>query len=841
MMKSIWQKAWPHVTVIVIFLLIAVFYCKPALEGKVLQQSDIMHWKGVSHQSFEYKEKYGHLPLWTNSMFAGMPAYQVAMERTSAISLDPLGTVLTFGLPKPISFFFLACLMFYILSQALRLSPWIGAACSIAYAYASFDATIIAVGHDSQMLSLGYAPGVLAGLFLLYDKKYWLGTALTIIFSGLLIAQTHQQIVYYTLLMMAAAGIAYAIKCIREKQIAHFFIANALAAIALTAGFASNAMGYLTTYEFAKESIRNGRTELTVNADGTKKEPTNGLDKEYAFGWSYGIGESFTVLIPGLYGGSNGGKELSSSGEFVKKLSDVGVPEENALQMANGSAYWGAQPFTQGTVYLGAVFCLLFVMGLLFIEGWQKWWMLGIAVLAFMMAWGKNFAGFNDFLFNHFPLYNKFRAPTMALVIPQLVFPLLGGLALQEILFGKMDKAVILKKFKLSAGIMGALLVLLGLFYFMADFSGSQDSITKQRFEQQMLQSVSQGKQPTADMQTQASQFGSSLIKALQADRRAHMGGDLIRNALFIAAVLGLIWLLINEKLKWPVVLAGILLLGTFDVLAIGRRYLNDDNFIDASESEAVFSPSPADNQIKADLGYFRVFDQSGGGDPFADARASYFHNSLGGYLAARLGLYQDIMDNQLKKGNQAVYNMLNTKYYIQENPANRQPVALLNQEAFGPCWLVKNIHWVKDGNEEMKALDSIDLKQNVIIQDKYKAAAGNPPAFDSSASLQFIRNSNDTILYKSKAGANQFAVFSEIYYSEGWNAYVDGKKTDYLRVNYALRGMPLPAGEHQVEFRFEPQSYKLGNTLAMIGSLLAYLMLLVAAFMQWKKWKTAA
>ncbi len=841
MIKSIWQKAWPHVTVIGIFLLVAVIFCKPALEGKVLQQSDIMHWKGVSHQSFEYREKYSHFPLWTNSMFSGMPAYQVAMERTSAISLDYLSPILSLGLPKPISFFFLACLMFYILSQALRFSPWIGAACALAYAYASFDAVIIAVGHDSQMLSLAYAPGVLAGFFLLYDKKYWLGTALTIIFSSLLIAQSHQQIVYYTLLMMAAAGIAYAVKCIQEKQLAHFFIANALAVIALVAGFASNAMGYLTTYEFSKESTRGGRTELTVNADGSKKPTSDGLGKEYAFGWSYGIGESFTVLIPGLYGGSNGGKELSSSGEFVKKLTDLGVPEENALQMANGSAYWGAQPFTQGTVYLGAIVCLLFVLGLVFVEGWQKWWMAGIVVFAFMMAWGKNFAGFNDFLFNHFPLYNKFRAPAMALVIPQMIFPLLGGLALQQILFGKIDKALLLKKFKLGAGIMGVLLLLLAFFYFTSDFSGGQDATTKERYQSMMLQQISQGKQPTPDMQTQANQFGSSMIKALQADRRSLMGSDLLRNALFIIVALGLIWLLINDKLKLPVVLAGVLLLSSFDVLAISRRYLTDENFIDAADFDNAFPQTQADAQIKADPGYFRVFDQSSGGDPFADARASYFHNSLGGYLAARLGLYDDLMEHQLKKGNQAVYNMLNTKYFIQENPANRQPVALKNDAAFGPCWLVKNIHWVKDGNEEMKALDSIDLKQNVIIQDKYKAAAGNSPAFDSTASLEFVRNSNDTILYKSKASANQFAVFSEIYYDKGWNAYLDGKKADYLRVNYTLRGMPLPAGEHSIEFRFEPQSYKLGNTLAMIASLLAYLMLITAAWMQWKKWKTAA
>ncbi|MEO5684274.1 MAG: YfhO family protein [Chitinophagaceae bacterium] len=834
MIKSFWAKAWPHVTIIILFVVVAAIYCKPALEGKVLQQSDIIHWKGVAQQSFEYKEKYGHLPLWTNSMFSGMPAYQVAVERTSAISLGYLHNILTLGLPKPINYFFLACLVFYIMCQALRINPWISAGAAIGYAYATFDPVIVAVGHDSQMLSIAYAPGTLAGLFLLYDRKYWAGAALTLIFSGLLIAQTHQQIVYYTLFIIGAIGIAYAVKCFRDKQIKHFIIANALAMAAIAAGFASNALTYLTTYEFSKESIRGGRSELTSNPDGSKK-PTGGLDKEYAFNWSYGISETFTLIVPAIYGGSNGGKEITGSSKFVEKLGEVGVPEDAAYQNANGSAYWGAQPFTQGTVYLGAIMCCLFIAGLFFIQSWHKWWIAAVVVIAVMMAWGKNFAGFNYFLFDHLPFYNKFRAPTMALVIPQLAFPLFAALTLQQVIFGNISKEILWKKFKLAAYTTGTIIGVMLIFYFTADFTGSKDNQLKDNFVNSMLRQPQQGGQPTPEMQQQANQFAQSMIKALREDRKSLMGSDLLRSAVLITLAMGLLGLFIQGKLKAPVVLGSILLLSSYDILAVGRRYLNADNFIEASDYEGNFTPNAADNTIKADPGYFRVFDQTSS-DPFADARASYFHNSLGGYLAVRLGLYQDLMDNQLRKGNKAVFDMLNTKYIIQQNPANGQPVAVVNQDAFGPCWLVKNVHYVKDGNEEMKALDSVNLKDNVIVQEKYKNMIPAIPAYDSMASLKLVRNVNDSIVYASAATTNQFAVFSEIYYTKGWNAFIDGKKTDYLRVDYALRGMPLPPGNHTIEFKFEPQSYKLGNTLAVIASLAAYILLLVAGWMEWKK-----
>jgi Bacterial membrane protein YfhO len=838
MIKSLWQKAWRHVTVILIFLVVAAFYNAPALQGKVLQQSDNIHWKGVAQQSFEYKEKYGHFPLWTNSMFSGMPAYQIAMQRSSPISLDYINSLFTLGLPKPVSYFFIACLMFYFLCQALRINTWISAGCAIAYAYSTFDPVIISVGHDSQMLSIAYAPGVLAGLFMLYDKKYWSGTALTIIFSGLLIAQSHQQIVYYTLLIIAAIGIVYAIKCFRDKQLKHFITANALAIAAIGGGFASNAMLYLTTYEFAKESIRNGKSELTVKADGTRKSKEGGLDKEYAFEYNYGLGETFTFIVPTLYGGSAPGREFTSA----PKLTEAGIPEDNAVRIANGSAYWGSQPGTSGPVYLGAVICCLFILGMFIIKSWHKWWIAGIVLFAIALAWGKNFAAFNDAMFYYFPFYNKFRAVTMALVIPQLAFPVMAALTLQQIFFGNISKEILWKKFKLGAITSGTLIVLLMGFYFMSDFKGPNDERLKESFISSMLQQQQgQGAQPTTELQQQSTQFAGKIIKALHEERKSLMGGDLVRSAFLIAITLALLALYLRDKLNTPVVLAGILLLSSFDLLAVGKRYLDADNFVEESDyTKDNFELTAADNTIKSDPDkYFRVLDLSQG-NPFTSARASYFHNSLGGYLAARLGLYQDLMENQLYKSNKEVLNMLNVKYSIQQNPANGQLVAIPNPEAFGPCWLVKNIHYVKNGDEEMKALDSINVKDNAIMQEKYKSLIPAAPVYDSTASIKLIRNVNDTIVYASSAKTNQFAVLSEIYYDKGWNASIDGKKADYLRVDYALRGLPLPAGNHTIEFRFEPQSYKLGNTLGIIGSLITYILLLISGWQLWKKIKAA-
>ncbi|MHA4811187.1 YfhO family protein [Flavitalea flava] len=833
------KKALPHVIAILVFLVVAVVYCKPALEGKVVSQSDMVNWKGMAQKSFEYKEKHGHFPLWTESAFGGMPAYTIAIDPTSNVSIGYVGYLLNPGLPQPINFFFLACICFYILTQVIRINPWIGILGALAYAYSTYDPVIIVTGHVTKMIAIAYAPAVIASLLLIFQRKYIWGMPLLTIFLGLQIGSQHLQIVYYTLITMGLLTVFYLIHSFRQKQIKDAAIGLVISIFAGVIAFATSMTSTLAIKEYTKETMRGGRTELTNT--NSKIEGKDGLNKDYAFQWSYGLGETFTLAVPGIYGGSNGGKEIGDNSKFAEKLSqEFSMPQENALQYANGSAYWGAQPFTQGPVYLGGIICLLFLFALVFLKGWQKWWLVSVAVVGIALSWGKNFPALNYFLFDHLPFYNKFRAPSTSLVMPQFAFPLLGALGLNELLYGGESNELIWKKFKTAAFIVGGLLIVLTGFYFMNDYKGVGDAGLKERFLQGKMQMLSQGKQPGQEIQAQANETANALMKDLQSDRQSLYGADLIRTILLMAAAAALLGLYIKGKLKSFVLIAGLTVLSTYDLLAIGTRYLNQESFIEQADFESSFTPTAADLQIKADPDQnFRVFDQSSQ-SPFEDARTSYHHNSIGGYSPAKLGLYQDIIDGQLSKGNMQVYNMLNTKYFIQSDPATRQPQARINPAAFGPCWLVKGIHFVKDGNEEMKALDSVNVRDTAIIQQKFASLIKFQPEPDSAASIRLTENLNDKLTYKFSARTNQFAVFSEVYYDKGWEAYLDGKKTDYLRVNYILRGVPVPAGEHSIEFRFEPHAYYLGNTLSIWSSLFTYLLLIGAIVIEWRRWNTA-
>jgi hypothetical protein len=836
MKSTVWKKALPHVIAILVFLIVAVVYCRPALEGKVVFQSDMLQYKGMAQQSFEYKEKYGHYPLWSESAFGGMPAYTIAMDH-SAIHLGPVVNILSLWLPQPISFFFLACVCFYILMVVLRINPWIGILTALAYSYSTYDPVIVVTGHVTKMLAIGYAPGVFAGLLLLFQRKYIWGTALLMLFFALQLSTNHLQIVYYTLLSMGVLTLFYIVYAFTQGQGKQAALAIVLAGFAGLVGFGTSALGNLPVQEYSKETMRGGRTELTNNS--SKQESKNGLSKDYAFQWSYGIGETMTLAVPNVYGGGSGGKEIGDNSKFADRLTqEFSVPEETGLQYANGSAYWGAQPFTSGPVYLGAIVCFLAMLGLVFVKGWQKWAFLSIILAGIVLSWGKNFPAFNYFLFDHLPFYNKFRAPAMALVIPQLIFPILAALGLNELLTSRQPRMEIWKKFRVAAYITGAFLVVLIGFYFIADYSGARDSQLKEQFVQGKMQQLSQGKQAGPDAQQQAAATGNALIKALQADRQSLYGSDLLRTILLIVAAGILLGLYLKDKIKQPILLAGLIILSSYDLLAVGTRYLSPDNYSDASEFDANLSPTPADQQIKNDPDKnFRVFDESSQ-SPFEDGRASYHHNSLGGYSPAKLGLYQDLIENQLSKGNMQVYNMLNTKYFIQRNPQNGQSVARLNPAAFGPCWLVKAIHFVKDGNEEMKALDSINVRDTAIVQQQFASLVKFKPEPDSSATIKLTENLNDKLTYQFASATNQFAVFSEVYYDKGWNAYLDGAKTDYCRVDYVLRGMPVPAGKHTIEFRFEPRSYAMGSTVTTWSTLILYLLLIGAVVMEWRKKK---
>jgi Bacterial membrane protein YfhO len=831
MNSSLLKKALPHITAVFVFLIVSIAYNKTALEGKVLRQADVQGYRGMAQQSNEYKEKNGHWPLWSESMFGGMPAYNIAIQSTSHIDINWINHLfyLSAGDPwKPICFFFSACVCFYILTQIFGLSLLVSLLGSLAYGFATFNPILVAVGHDTELIAIGYMPAVIAGVLLILRGKYLGGTALMTLFFTLEVSIQHLQIVYYTGLIIGCIVICYLVKFMKEKKWKHYIIACTLIGFSLLIGLLNYAYTLMPTKELVSETMRGGKSQLTPK--DAKNKTKGGLDKEYAFRWSYGIGETLTLFVPGMQGGGSSGKEITGSSKFAEKQAELGVSEEAGLANANYLAYWGDQPGTSGPVYLGAVICFLFILGMIYVKSWHKWWILSICAAGIVLSWGRHFPLVNYFLFDYFPLYSKFRAPSMALVMPQLGFALLAVLGLQEFTDAVERRDLQLKKFKNVLIISGALVLVSILIYFTSDFKSNADTRVKDNFVSNLLQAQSRGKQPTPEIQQQAEQIATGWMSALREDRKDIFQADLIRSIIFILLASGLCWFYFRGKIKMAVLLAGLLILSSYDLLAEGKKYLSEDSYTEADSGETGFTMTNADIRIKADPEKnFRVLDISGGGDPFSDSRASYFHNSVGGYHPAKLALYNDLIEHQLSKGNQSVFNMLNTKYIIRKG-ADGKEEAQLNTGAFGSCWLVRAIHFVNNADQEMAALDSINVRDTAIVENIYKDKIPFMPEIDSAARVGLIDNLNDKISYTFKSRTNQFVVFSEIYYDKGWNAFIDGKPAPYCKVDYVLRGMSVPAGDHTIEFRFEPKSYVMGNQLSLGAGIITYLLLIAAA-----------
>lgn len=832
-MKSIsFVKIYPHLIAIGIFLLTTVIFCKPALDrDKTLKQPDTMGWQGMSQQSMEYKKEHGHFPLWTNSMFSGMPTYQIAMGGNEKVSAPMafINEAMSLWLPMPMNFFFLAALFFYMMCVVARVKPWVAIIGGIAYAFATYNPIIIVAGHNTKMMSLAYAPMIFSGIYLLFQRKYLVGFTVTAYFSASFIGQNHLQIVYYTLLIAGVMAIAYLIYCIKTKQIFHALKAFSLAIIAGIIGLACTAIIIFPTYDYAKETMRGGISQLTLKENSGSNKTKNGLDKDYAFKWSMGKMETFTFLVPGLYGGSNGGDEHAiSSSKMVQKMSEVGVPEEDAINAANSYSYWGSMSSlsetTSGPAYMGAIICFLFIFGIIYVQGWQKWWLIAASILGIMLGWGSNFMGFNSFMIDHFPFLNKFRAPSMAMVIPQFCIPLLGTLALNELFYSEIDFGKAWTKIKTSFIVTGAVFVVLFGFYLTTDYTGKGDAQIKDNF----IQNFSPNTKDEASKQ-KAIELANTLMASLRTDRQSEAGGDIFRSLFFILLISVTLTLFVKRKIPALAGLSIVLLFTVIDILLIDKRYFNENKFLPTDDIAQEFSPSDADNTILKDPDHknFRVFNTTS--NFTNESTTSYFHNSIGGYHPAKLGLYQDLIEHQIMKGNIQVLNMLNTKYFIVKNNQG-QTVAQQNPEAFGNCWLVKGIKFVNSPNEEMLALDSTRLKDTAVVNASFKSSIPNLPQLtaDSNASIQLSRRDNDTIFYNSSSAQPEFAVMSEVYYNRGWNAYIDGKKTDYVKTNYLLRGIALPAGKHQIQFIFEPKSYFWGKTISLWSTLIVYLLLLL-------------
>jgi Bacterial membrane protein YfhO len=827
-MKKINFKALlPHVIAISIFLIVALIYCKPALEGKVLQQSDVSHFKGAIQNSVDYSIRHnGHYPLWTNGLFSGMPAYQVGGIGGNVVA-SYIQLILTLGLPKPVYFFFLASLCFYILCMCLRLRPWVGIIGSLAFAYATYNPVIIAVGHDTKMMAMAYMPALMGGLILIFDKKYWLGFVLTALFTSLIIMANHLQIAYYTFLTIGVMAVFMLVRFIKQKDFKHIGIAAALSITAIIIGIASNAEILMSTYEYQKETIRGGGTALTDTTKKNTENKANGLDKDYVFSYSMNIAEPFVLMVPKILGGSTDKEEIQQdNSKAIEAISSLPKELQSQLPM---QYYWGGmvkpgEVGTSGPPYVGAIICMLAIFSLFIKDNKHRWWILAAVILTIMMSWGSYFDGFNSLFYKYLPFYNKFRAPSMIMVIPQVLLCLAAVIMINKIVTTE-DKKSLLPVLKKGAIAVGGVFAFLFILYFSFDFMSGAD--------QEVMKQVRQMNQP------QLLEYVKTFYDGLKADRQSLMLSSILRSLGFIVLAAGLIFMYIKNIFKPVVLCTGLAILVFADVAFINTKYLNSDNYQEKDVSVAEFTPSKADQQLLSDKADYRVFNMAG--NVFQENNTSYLYKSIGGYHAAKLRIYQDLIERQLSKRelNLPVLNMLNTKYFIQKDRYGVTQQVQKNDSALGNCWLVKKLVFVKNADEEMKALDHFNPQDTAFVQDAFKNAVPFEPVYDSAASIKLVKNDNDVVTYEFNGANNQFAVFSEIFYKSGWKAYVNAKELPIAKVNYVLRGLALVPGKYTVEFKFEPEGYLAGHKYGGIASLLlgiTVLSLLYLLFIEYKK-----
>lgn len=819
MKNNLVKKIVPHVIALLIFLIVSVLFCKPVLEGNVLNQHDVLGWKGVAQNAFDYKEQHGHFPLWNTNLFSGMPNYQIAMEGKSA--LPDLNKIFSLGLPDPIHYFFIACLCFYILCLSLGLRPVIGIFGALAFAFSTYNPVILSAGHMTKMMAIAYMPFLLAGLLLIYDKKYWLGLAVTALGTVLEIGANHPQINYYFFLIAGIVTIGYFVHWIKNKEWKHIGLAMGVTAVAALAGIATCSFSFLIASNYAKHTIRGGKS-ISIEGENVVAEKTAGLDTSYAFQYSFTKAEPLVALMPNAFGGSSA-NPLPENSHVIEKLTDKGLPENTAVQVAGSlPAYWGGLESTSGPAYIGAIICILALIGFVIIKHPLRWGLLAASVLSILMSWGKFFPGFNIFLFENLPMYNKFRAPSMSLVMLQLTLPIMAVVTVQQLLFSANSREFLKTHFKKILYTLGGLTVVLAIFYIAMDYGSPQDAYSAQRL-----------KSMGAD-----DEIARVAINGMKEDRSGMFGGQLLRTLAYAALILGLLWLCMKNTLR-PLVITIILAAVTLiDLFVTGKKYLGEEAYVPKDEIQAQnFTKTSIDEQILADKALsYRVYNS--GGDRFSasDFRVSAFHKAIGGYHPAKLRIYQDIIERYLYSSpNPQVLNMLNAKYIIAQNPQNGQQMLIPNPEAYGNSWFVKNVKLVKNDVEEIQAIGVTNLKDTAIVQQSF-AANVTQPQWDSASTISLTKFDNDTMEYTSNSSAAQFAVFSEVYYADGWNAYIDGKKTDYVKANYVLRGLSVPAGKHTIKFVFEPSFVKRSLTISYIGSWFVLLFVLGGLFMTWRE-----
>ncbi len=795
---------------IIAFAAITLIYFTPILEGKRIKQHDIEMYKGMSQEINQFREETGEQSLWTNSMFGGMPAWNIGVQQNSNL-MTYIQKIIGLGFPSPIMSVFISMLGFFILLLVLDCKIWISFIGALAYGFTSYLFIVMGAGHNSKAVAMAYMAPVIAGIILTYKGKYLWGAVLTAIALALEIRAGHIQITYYLFMIVLIFVIAEFIETIKNKKYPEFFKASGILVCAAILAILTSTTTLYANYEFGKETMR-GKPVLTENTGNQ----TRGLDRDYVTQWSYGIGETWSLMIPNVKGGAsayigNDNPALENADPRLRSM------------IAQNNAYWGDQPGTSGPVYVGAIVCFFFVLGLFVVKGKIKWVLLIATILSILLSWGKNFMGFTDFFLDYFPMYNKFRAVSMTLVIAEVCMPILAFLALAEVIRNpeclKKNKIYLYISFGLTAG-------LCLLFYIIPDV---------------FFNFLSQG-EAAQFAQLGAGKDGAiyqTFANELEKVRMAIFKSDAIRSFLFITVAAIILLINVNGKLKNNAMFVMLAALVVLDMFPINKRYLNNDNFIDSRRFEKPFVMSEIDKQILQDNSLnYRVMDLTK--NTFNDASTSYFHKSIGGYHGAKLRRYQDIINRYLggnSVGNDGfwnVLNMLNTKYLIY--PQGNKPVANINPDAFGNAWIVSDIKWVTTPNEEIAAIENTDVKTTAIVNDEFRNVIGDFNPSSVSGTIKLDSYKPNELIYSFNSSKDELVVFSEIWTSKGWTLWIDGKESPLIRADYILRAAVIPAGSHEIMMRYEPKIWKVGNTIQFISSLILILGLIAAIVVTYRK-----
>lgn len=861
--KFSFKNALPDVVVILAFLLVSMaYFLTPMSEGLVLGGHDSVASVGLGQEQKQYREQHnGDVTRWSNAIFSGMPTYQTAPSYSATDTVSFLSEIYGLGTGKlfpAVSYLFLYLLGFYVMLRAFNFKPYLAALGSVLWAFSSYFLIIIAAGHIWKVMTLAFIPPTIGGLVLCYRGKYLWGCVVTALFTAFQVVSNHMQMTYYFLFVMLFLVVAYFVDALRKRTFLKWAKATGVLIVAGLLGVAANLPNLYHTYQYANESMR-GKAELTPekSAGAQAQQATNGLDRDYITMWSYGVDETLTLLIPDYKGGGSasmldreGVEDMEGYDDFYQSAGQT----QQAFQQANIQAqlpglsqYWGDQPFTVGPVYIGAFVCFLFILGLFYVKGPVKWGLLAATVLSLIFAWGKNIPEVTNFIIDHMPLYSKFRTVSSALVIAEFTMPLLAVLCVYEItrrpeLFQLQSwKSAPLRK---KVGLPVATVFTLGLCLLFAVAPGAAGNC------------ISQADMETFSMMQKAgfpAELVGTYMHAITSIHHAILSGDALRSAFIIVLGILVLWAYAAGKLRGWLCCTFLAVICLVDLWQIDKRYLNNDSFTEESQMQEAFAPTAADNVVLQDKSYYRVANLSGG-NPFNETSnaTSYYHHSIGGYHAAKLHRYQDLIDRQLSSeipafanaANAAegdlsrvngdsitpVLNMLNTKYFLFGKEANQ---VVQNPYANGNAWFVQNLAFVKNADDEMAALTGLDTKHKAVADQRFKTQLDGSPL--DSGKVTLTAYAPNQLQYDVTSAQGGVVVFSEIYYP-GWTVTIDGQPAELGRVNYVLRALKVPAGQHKVDMSFKPKSITRTNIVAYVALALIFVCFVLAIVVEVRK-----